>query len=583
MNLRKMKLLVSALTLATLAACGGGGGNPGTSSGSAATPQPTASSPSPTASSPSPTASAPVLTGDAAVASFVFSLDKVSINNVDTDKSTLTVTALDSNRNVVPGATVTVTIDSGIYTPIAGTTGANGQASGTISIGGDKTNRNINATINVAKQNASAVIVVVGSQLSVTPLPATPAPGQTVEVLVSATDSNGAGISGKAIVLSGTLGFSQTVTTNLTGSAKATLAAAPAGVGAYTVIATGLGVSVSKDVQVASGTSGIPVASGVISAASLAVTPNSISPNTIGSSTTRANLRAVFQNAQNQAVTNVRVRFEIVPPGLGSGEQISTGASTTYSDQSGVAVAEYIPGTRSSPTNGVIVRACYGSTDADIANGACSKSVTASLTVAGQPLSITLGTNNELKKGDNNLTYIKLFDIAVADAAGNPVPNAVLSASVDLTRYGKGGYSFGAVPGSTPPIAYAYQNGSLIQTPTAATGRVFCPNEDINRNGFLDVGEDIDGNGILFPRKADIIVSFVGANTTAANGRATIQVQYPQSVATWLEYSVRVTTNVAGSEGTTVKSYITEFVIGDDTNGSFLTPPYGFGSCVSPF
>jgi hypothetical protein len=44
---------------------------------------------------------------------------------------------------------------------------------------------------------------------------------------------------------------------------------------------------------------------------------------------------------------------------------------------------------------------------------------------------------------------------------------------------------------------------------------------------------------------------------TGSNGRMQIQVEYPQNVATWLTYVVRVTTNVAGSEGTVAKSYIT--------------------------
>ena len=181
------------------------------------------------------------------------------------------------------------------------------------------------------------------------------------------------------------------------------------------------------------------------------------------------------------------------------------------------------------------------------------------MTVASQPLSITLGDNNELAKGANNLTYIKKFDIAVADAAGNAVVDARISASVDLRRYGKGLY---AVP------------------------RLWCLNEDINRNGFLDSEDkdfiDDDGNDVLSPRKADVILSFLGANTTGTNGRATIQVEYPQNVATWLEYAVKVTTSVAGSEGTVEKIYVTNFIVGDDTNGSFLTPPYGVNGCTTP-
>jgi hypothetical protein len=230
-----------------------------------------------------------------------------------------------------------------------------------------------------------------------------------------------------------------------------------------------------------------------------------------------------------------------------------------YSDAAGVAIADYIPGTRSSPTNGVVIRACYGNTDADVELGACTNFKDATLTVASQPLSITMGDNNLLTKGANGLTYIKLFDIAVADSAGNAVANAQISASVDLKRYGKGTFS--------------------VRQP-------LCLNEDINRNGFVDVDDkdlvDDDGNDVLTPRKADVILSFVGANTTGSNGRATVQVEYPQNVASWLEYGVKVTTLVAGSEGTVEKIYRTEFVSGDEINGSFLTPPYGVSACNVP-
>jgi hypothetical protein len=261
-------------------------------------------------------------------------------------------------------------------------------------------------------------------------------------------------------------------------------------------------------------------------------------------------LRAKFLNASNQAVQNVRVRFEIVAPGLGSGEQISTAAATVYSDVNGEAIADYIPGTRSSPTDGVTIRACYGLADADIAGGACPISVTKTLTVAGQPLSITLGDNNTLERGNNDITYIKKFDVAVADAAGNAVANAVVSASVDITNFYKG--------------------------PTFDGTKQACVNEDTNRNASLDAGEDINGNGRLEPRKADIILSFLSGNTTNASGRMAIQVEYPQNVATWLQYTVKVTTNVGGSEGTTSRSFLTTFIVDDDKKGgAFLVPPYG--------
>ncbi len=525
--MRKFFRILTVPLIAVLVACGGGGGNPGSKPGS------------------NPVA--------ASVASIVYQLDKNALTNSGADEATLVVTALDANNNPVADSPLTVSVNSGVYTPMVAISDATGKASGKISIGGSKANREITAVMKMGGQAATAVIPVTGSKVVLSLVPATPAPGGTATLAVKVTDVNGNGIAQASIKLGGTLGFTQAVNADSSGNASVQLQAVPGTPGVYTVEAAASGVTERKDVQVLQpGGTGIPNATGVISAASLAITPNTIAPNVSGSTTSRAGLRAVFQNASNQAIQNVRARFEIVAPGLGSGEAISTGTATVYSDANGQALADYIAGTRSSPTDGVQIRVCYGLTDVEIANGACPNSRTATMTVASQPLSITLGDNNELARGADNLTYIKKFDIAVADAAGNAVPNAQISASVDLRVYGKGLYE-----------------GT----------RTLCLNEDANRNGFLDAGEDSDSNGVLSPRKADVILSYVGAKTTGTNGRATIQVEYPMNVATWLFYAVKVTTSVAGSEGVVEKLYRTDFIEGDDKNGSFLTPPYGVNNC----
>lgn len=593
----KMLLRIAGLGLATmLTACGGGGGSPGTTVTGATTS--TSSTATPTTSTPAtvtPTTSVPsttTTTATTAVASFIYQLDKQALNNSGADKAVLTVTALDASNNPVKDSKLTVAVDTGIYTPTSSSTDASGSASGVITIGANKANRNINASINLAGRTATAVIAVSGSQISLTPVPATPAPGQSVRLDMKVVDSTGAGVPSTPVQLSGTLGFTQSLVTDLNGNASATLGAAPAAGGTYQVDAQALGVTGSRTIQVVSGAGGgIPNAIGTISAASLAITPNTISPNVTGATTSRATLRARFLNSTNSAVQNVRVRFEILAPALGSGEQISTGTAVVYSDVNGEAVAEYIPGTRSSPTNGVRIRACYGVTDADLASGSCASSVIQTLTVASQPLAITLGDNNELAKGNSNLTYIKKFDVAVADSAGNAVANAVVSASVDITHFGKGPFLAESpspkgtyqVTGDSPPNSET-TGFSTSAIPSTAAGRVWCPNEDTNRNGSLDTGpsinEDINFNGRLEPRKADVILSFVGSNVTGSTGRMTIQVEYPQNVATWLAYTVRVTTSVAGSEGTDSKSYITSFVKGDEVNGSFLTPPHGINRCL---
>ena len=523
------KWLVALWVTLALVACGGGGGSAGTVAGE-----------------PGETA--------VAVSSFVYQLSKSALTNSGADSTVLTVTALDSSNNPVPGAKVAVNPDTGIYTPDASVTDEKGVVTGKLAINpNDKSDRNITSLITVGDKKVTVVIPVTGSQISLALVPATPSPGSPISLDVKVTDVNGAVIPNVDVVLSGTLGFSGKVTVGPNGSNTVTLGAVPTTVGAYTVEATGSGVKVVKTVQVVSSAGAIPDVTDTISAASLAAVPNTIAPNVTGSTTNRSSLKAVFQNANNQAIQNVRVRFEIVPPGLGSGEQISTGSTVTLSDSKGEAFAEYIAGTRSSPTDGILIRACYGRTDAEIAGTACPQSVRTTLTVASSPLSITLGDDNTMETGNSDLTYIKDFDVAVADSAGYAISGAILSVSVDIPEYRK---------------ASAYKG----------VNQIWCPNEDTNRNGSIDISplnEDVNGNGRLEPRKADVVVYFAGSNKTDESGRARVKVEWAQNFATWLKYKVKVTTSVAGSEGTVEKEFETQYLKEDEENGSFLIPQYG--------
>lgn len=535
-----MKSLVkyfSAAAIVMLASCGGGGGSAGSTPGDSTV----------------------------TVANFDYVLDKSSISNSGADEATLTATALDANNNPVSGVAFKVNVNSGIYTPVSTTTDTSGKVVGKISTGANKSNRAITLSMTMGGKSKSDVVSVTGSKISLVTVPAAPAPGAQVALTAKVVDVNGVGIGNVPVTLGGSLGFKGSVTTDSTGTATAVITAAPSSAGTYSVESAGSGVTETRDVQVVSASGGVPEAVGVISAASLAITPNTITPNVAGGTTNRAALRAIFQDASNRAIKNVRVRFEIVEPSLGAGEQISTGNAIVYTDQNGVATADYIAGTRSSPTNGVVIRACYAANDAAIAGTACPNSRTATMTVANSPLSITLGDNNKLEKGNSELTYIKKFDVAVADSAGNAVANAQISASVDLRFYRKA-------------AGIALVNDAIgYITPPA-----ICANEDINRNGLLDTSEDVNGNGKLEPRKADVIISYVGGQVTGANGRTVIQVEYPQSVAYWIDYAVKVTTNVAGSEGSVEKLYLTEALKEDVENGSFLKPPYGALNCDSP-
>ena len=120
-KMRKLFRILTVPLVAVLVACGGGGGNSGTPpNGQPAT---------------------------VSVANIVYQLNKNALTNSGSDEATLTVTALDANNNPVANAALAVSVSSGVYTPEVAVSDATGKASGKISIGGSKANRDITATI----------------------------------------------------------------------------------------------------------------------------------------------------------------------------------------------------------------------------------------------------------------------------------------------------------------------------------------------------------------------------------------------------------------------------------------------------
>ncbi len=587
--MKSIKLLASIAIVMALAACSGGGGSPGANG-------------VPVPSTNTGTTTSNVSPETAAVADLIITLDKTQVNNNVATDIELVAQAVSSERNAVTGATGTVEVldISGGAAASGGPfkTDADGKFKAKIATGSSKTNRSVTVKVKVNGLERSTVFNIVGTTLQVSVVPGAPAPGATVTVEVTAQDASNAGIANQAITLGGfpaAAGLSK-LTNNL---GKATFVfAAPSTAGTYNLSAEGLGAATNKSIDVvAVGGGGPPAAVGPIVSKSMAANPTVIGVNAGGSTTNRAQLRALFLTTGNVPVQNVRVRFDIIPATVGgatlqAGEAISTGTSLVLSDNSGAAFADYISGTRSSPNNGVAVRACYNLVD--FPSTACPNSVSATFTVAAKPLSLTLGDNNELKKENNNLTYVKEFVLIVSDSAGQPVPNAQVSFSVDIYKYGKGGFGIGypgdgaviitLVDGSTQTLnirTNPLDNGVDDVVP----GRnIWCINEDINRNGNIDGTEDRNGNGSLDSRGADIVISSdVPGNRTDTNGVLIIKIRYPQNVATWLAYAVKATALADGSEGTVIKRYRTNYVEGDQTNGSFLVAPYGIGSCIQQF
>lgn len=175
MNFLKRFLAMS--TLVALAACGGGGGDAGTSVF-----EPDTGNPAPPATP---------------VADVVVVLAAETIFNSSDQGVRVTATALDASRRAIPDAPMTLAADAGAVVTVDGNatvTDDNGQLGAVVSIGSDRTNRVITVTATSGSISKTTTLTVVSS-----PAAATPA---SIELIASSTtvDTGGAQVVIQAFV-----------------------------------------------------------------------------------------------------------------------------------------------------------------------------------------------------------------------------------------------------------------------------------------------------------------------------------------------------------------------------------------------
>ncbi|MEP7296033.1 MAG: hypothetical protein ABI702_07575 [Burkholderiales bacterium] len=502
-----------------------------------------------------------------------------SLPNTASATVAVTITALDSSRNTLAGVKVTLSADNGaVLTGVSGAvTGTDGTVTASLGAGGDQSNRVITLSAVSGGVSKSATILVSGTKVSATLVPAVTAPGATGQVQYLVVDQAGKAMVNQAIQIAAT-GLTPATATGVTDAAGAYTYSytAPSGAGSFQVSASVGGVTDLQTVSVQP-VNTVPAVVGTIASASVSANPSVVAVNTTGSTTHQSVIRALFLGASNQPLANVRARFDLNGDPNSIGGTFAAGAGVLYSDVNGVVTTQFFPGTRSSPTDGVTVRVCYGVTDNDPGLVNCTNSKVVTLTVSGEPLSVAIGTNGLIIV--KTLTYVKQYVVTVADAAGNPKADATVVASLDLLNYRKGDY--------TLPVGATRWQQNL---------RAVCANEDSNRNGTLDGGEDLNGDGQLWPRKSDVVVSFVNSagaqvtsTTTGADGTAVLQIEYAQDHGSWVDALITVAASgVAGSEGRA--SYLVAPVPVDataltktDSAPAFVLSPYGVGSsCLLP-
>lgn len=259
---------------------------------------------------------------------------------------------------------------------------------------------------------------------------------------------------------------------------------------------------------------------------------------------------AVVQDANDNPVKNQVVVFNLNDTVNGS---LSSSLATT--DSLGKATVVYTAGNATSAKNGVIIESHLQS------NPAITDKVT--LTVGGRALRLVLGEDEKIV--EEGVFYKKSFGVIVTDSAGNALAGKKVNFSVTPTKYAKGYAS---------ACGIALADGTLTKKWSYTTSAA-CDTEDSDGDGWLDSGEDFNGNGSLEPTHAATVTS---SAVTDVDGKVSVMVTYPQSQAYWSQVKLVATIDDSGTE------YIesTEFVLpmlAADASSCDVSPP----NAVSPY
>ncbi len=304
----------------------------------------------------------------------------------------------------------------------------------------------------------------------------------------------------KLINISATRGSlaSNTVTTNAAGEASIEISSATAG---KTVIsattADGLSTSLTREFVATTP-----------AYLNTQADPTLITPNK--SSTIISRIRDINDNPVKNKVINFRLDDTV--NGVLSG-------STAVTDSLGRASISYTAGDSSSAKDGVKITTFVQGYEGVVNEDSIF------LTVGSNALRIVLGEDNVIASSD--VFYIRKYGVIVTDSAGNPVKEQKVNFTIIPTAYYKGQM---VVLGDV----WAREEDAQI-----------CDSEDLNKNGKLDAGEDINGSDLLEPTH-DAAVT--GTGVTDDNGRIVIEVVYPKSRALWSVQRITSSVVVNGTE-----------------------------------
>jgi hypothetical protein len=579
----------------------------------------------------------------AGVASVSMIATSPQIGTTPASQTAITAIVKDGANRAVDGQTVVFSSTSGLLVVNQGATDNSGLATATLSPGADAGNRDITVTAQAGGITSTYLVKATGSTVGITG-PSSVVFGSSATLSINVKDSGGQGVPFVPVTVSSANGNQlspSTATTNVNGVATVSFTGSQGSSGEDTVTATALGttdshtISVSSDdfsvtaassvlinvctpVNVAWSTGGAPVANTAVSlnstrgtlytnsncatagnqvttngagnataylrspnagpatvtasgpgfvpsaSASLefvAVTPSSL---VLQASRTKLNLNdsvtltATVRDAAYNLVKGATVQFSIQTDTTSG----SLDADSGVTDSLGRVSTVYNSTSQPSSLNGVTIRASIPGTG-------ISEIIV--LTVGDSSLSINLGMATRIES-PNTATYRYPGAVQVSDSAGNPVAGARVTLKLDAESYDKGF--------RIDTMAFSTVSDDSTFSTFITNGFLSCMNEDGNRNGILDAGEDFNGDGLLQPGIPATVTPLV---TTDEFGNAAFDVVYPKDYANWIQVKLIATAEVSGTESTSAIRFIPPMSQEDEQSPPGSTSPFGTAtSCNNP-
>lgn len=540
---------------------------------------------------------------------------------------TIQVIVRDTNNVAMEGVTVILSADSGTLTVTNPITDQGGIVTATLSGGGDPTPRTITVNADAQGVFGNVGVDVTGTTIDMTGAPQL-AQGDTATYTVVLLDGAGNGIAGQTVDVTSSAGntlSAASLTTDSAGQAQFDVTAGVAG--ADTLTATALGISKMNTLNVSNDSfvltapvagdqillntatpvsltwtiGGAPQAGQTITFSATRGTLSALSAVTDGTGTATVSIQstnagpaqitasnasgtstavdvqfvadvpdtidiqanpftlgpneqsqitAVVRDAAGNLVTNAIVLFDLQDV---TGGQLSVASAQT--DLQGRAQTFYTSSSTTSANNGVVITGTVQGT-------AIADSV--ALTVAQRELFISIGTGNSIFE-PNSAQYRVEFAVQITDSQGNGVDGVTVQAGILSNAYFKG-FWFYDVPA-----------GAWFQNVTAGP----CADEDVNRNGVLDAGEDNNLSGRIEAGNIATAVSQStgsGTFTTDSAGFGIVDVFYPQEFARWVHVTLQATTSVQGTEFAEASNFVLP-INGEDVDEESEAPP----GVISPF